>query len=420
MFSDYHEDADSRATLLTDSSKKLKAHFRLSNTTDTVANTLRRAILVHTPSVGFRTEPYDASTVEISVNTTPYPNEFIALRVGMVPVAADPLTFMPELFTFELDVENRGKEVRKVYAKDLKVFMRDAANPLEAPIQVDTETLFPPDPITGDSLYLFDLQPQWNPTAPYERVKMKAKAVVSTGTENIRWSPVSQASFEYTRDEDEAHVKDVFASWLETQKKIGLEDQGKVDPTRMAELEAEFNTMEIQRCFKTNEVGEPNDFTFHVESIGVQTVPDIVKSALVACEVLVTKYQDMDGLVPDNVRVQQGDSRFTSIDFIFQNESHTLGNLLANWLVDNTINESAGSAITYAGYKVPHPSRPEMFVRVGIKDGLDEDMQKQTARRAIAEACKALKAQFRELAATWDRITAAPAAAANVAAALNE
>ena len=414
MFSEYIEDEKSVATLLVDPSKKLKAHFRLSNTTDTVANTIRRAILVHTPSVGFRTEPYDQSTVEISVNTTPYPNEFIALRVGMVPVAADPLTFTPDLFTFELDVENKGKEVRKVYAKDFKIFMRDPANPLEAPVQIDTETMFPPDSITGDSLYLFDLQPQWNPTAPYERVKMKARAVISTGTENIRWSPVSQASYEYTRDEDEARAADVFAAWLESQKKIKPEDLGKVDPSRMMDLKAEFNTMEAQRCFKTNEVGEANDFTFHVESIGVQSVPEIVRSALVACEVLVTKYQDMDGLVPDNVRVQQGDSRFTSIDFIFQNESHTLGNLLANWIIDNMINESADSAITYAGYKVPHPSRPEMFVRVGIKDGLDEDMQKQTARRAVAEACKALKAQFKELAATWSRMTA-PAAAAGPA-----
>jgi DNA-directed RNA polymerase subunit L/DNA-directed RNA polymerase alpha subunit len=410
MFTDYVEDASS-PVLLADTTRRLRASFRLVNTTDTVANTLRRAILVHTPSVGFRTEPYDASTVEISINTTPYPNEYIALRVGMIPVAADPLTFDPELFTFDLDVENRGKEVRKVYAKDFKVYMRDPANPLEAPVQVDTATLFPPDPITGDSLYILDLQPQWNPTAAYERIKMKAKAVISTGSENIRWSPVSQASYEYTRDMDEAKATEVFTQWLETQKKIKPEDLGKVDPARLEDLKAEFNTMEVQRCYKTNEIGEPNDFTFHVESIGVQNISTIVKSALVSCEVLVTKYQDMDGLLPDNVRVQQGDSRFTSIDFIFQHESHTLGNLVANWLIDNAINESAGSAITYAGYKMPHPSRPEIFIRVGVKDGLDPELQKQTARRAIAEACKALKSMFRDMTAAWMRIASPPSSA---------
>jgi DNA-directed RNA polymerase subunit L/DNA-directed RNA polymerase alpha subunit len=369
----------------------------------TIANTVRRAILSQTPSVGFRTEPYDKSDIAISINTTPLVNEMVAHRIGMIPVNANPLTFNPDLFTFELDVENKSKEIVDVRASDFKVYMRDPAKPLEEPLQVDTATLFPPDPITGQTVLITRLRPQWNPTAPNERLKLRARATVSTGAENSRWSPVSQSSYEYTLDSDEAHLQEVFLKWLERNKKIV--NVADVDGARLEELKAEFKTMEIQRCYLTDAAGNPNNFTFHVESVGIQDIPTIVHNALVSCEVLVKKYMDIDGgAAPPNVRIQEGDSRFPSIDFIFQNESHTLGNLLATWLVDNKISDAVDNVVTYAGYKVPHPLRPEMFVRVGIKEGMEADVRKQAARQAVAEACKELMKLFRVLTLAWDEV----------------
>jgi DNA-directed RNA polymerase subunit L len=163
--------------------------------------------------------------------------------------------------------------------------------------------------------------------------------------------------------------------------------------------------MEIQRCYLKNERGDPNDFTFHVESIGVQPIPDIVRSAIAACEGLVSKYQDLDGTLPPNVRVQQGDSRFPSIDVIFQNESHTLGNMLETICVEKHIDGDGEPKITYAGYKVPHPLRAEMFIRLGMREDItDPEIQKQTARLVIANACRALKEEFRGIQAKWTEL----------------
>ena len=402
MFANYKED-ESSPSLLTDDSHRLCASFVLQDTNVTVANTLRRAILVQTPSVGFRTEPYGKSGVVIEINTTPLVNEMIAHRVGMIPINANPLTFDPDLFTFVLDVENKSKEIRDVRAADFKIFMRNKESPLEESVQVDTATLFPPDPITGDTMLITRLRPQWNPTALNERIKLSARAVISAGSENMRWSPVSQISYEYTKDEDEGHLAAVFSKWLESNKKIA--DITGVDGARLEDLKAEFRTMEIQRCFLTDAAGNPNNFTFHVESVGVQDIPTIVKNAIVSCEVLVKKYIDIDGEVPDNVRIQEGDSRFPSVDFIFQNESHTLGNLLSTWLVDNKITDAADDVISYAGYKVPHPLRAEMFIRVGAKDGMDADVRRQVARAAIAEGCKELVKMFRVMADRWRELT---------------
>lgn len=402
MFANYKEDVSS-PPLYSGNTRRLRADFVLHDTNITIANTVRRAILSQTPSVGFRTEPYDKSDITISINTTPLVNEMISHRIGMIPINANPLTFNPDLFTFELDVENKTKEIIDVRASDFKVYMRDPLRPLEEPIQVDTKTLFPPDPITGQTVLITRLRPQWNPTAPNERLKLRARASVSTGAENIRWSPVSQSSYEYTLDSDEVHLQEVFLKWLERNKKIS--NVAEVDASRLDDLKAEFKTMEIQRCYLTDAAGNPNNFTFHIESVGIQDIPTIVHNALVSCEVLLKKYQDIDGgaMIP-NVRIQEGDSRFPSIDFIFQNESHTLGNLLATWLVDNKISDTKDNIVTYAGYKVPHPLRPEMFVRVGIKEGMEVDVRKQAARQAVAEACKELMKLFRVLTLAWDEV----------------
>lgn len=397
MFSNYSEFGPA---LLGDPANRIHGEFRLSNTNVTIANILRRAILVQTPSVAFRTEPAEKSDVVITVNTTPLVNEMIAHRIGMIPIRADPVTFDPNQYEFILDKENNTKAMVDVHASDFKVLKKNPDNLLEAPLEVPTADFFPPDPITGDTVLITRLRPQWNPTAPNERIQLKAKASVSTGTENIRWSPVSQCSYEYTRDSDKEHLAEVFNTWLSMNKKI--DDVTTIPEERRAELEREFNTMEIQRCYLKDARAEPNDFTFHVESVGVQSVQMIVKTGIAACEAMVTRYQDLDGTLPASVRVQQGDSRFQSIDVIFQNETHSLGNLLETYLAEHFMDGKEEPIITYVGYKVPHPLRPEMFIRVGIsKDVTDPEIQKQSARLVVASACRKMKTEFRALGAAW-------------------
>jgi DNA-directed RNA polymerase subunit L len=282
--------------------------------------------------------------------------------------------------------------------------MRNPENPLAEPIEIDPKTFFPPDAITGDSILIARLHPQWNSSAPPERIQLRARASISTGGENIRWSPVSQASYEYTRDANPDHVEAVYNKWLATAKKI--DETTAVDPARQEALRREFETMEIQRCYLMDAKGDPNDFTFHLESVGIQPIPTIMESALASCEALVTKYMDIDGVVPDNVRVQVGDSAFPSIDFVFGKETHTLGNLLETWLIENLVSDMDDAEITYTGYKVPHPLLAEMVIRVGVREGMDVDVRKTTARRAVARACRALKDEFRQLRAAWAGLTA--------------
>jgi DNA-directed RNA polymerase subunit L/DNA-directed RNA polymerase alpha subunit len=398
MFTDY---AETGPALLGDKSHTLRGTFRLRNSNITVANTIRRSIVAHTASVAFRTEPPEKSDVVISVNTTPLVNEMIAHRLGMIPIRADIATFEPSHYEFVIDKENNTKVMMDVCASDIQVFVKNPDTPLEAPTLVPTEQFFPPDPITGDTCLITRLRPQWNPSNPNERIVLKAKASISTGSENIRWCPVSQCSYEYTRDTNEANIEAVFNNWLKQTKKI--EDPAIMPSERLAELKREFNTMEIQRCYLKDEKGEPNDFTFFIESVGILSVPQIVKAGISACIAKVGTYVDVDAVLPEGVTVLPGDARFPCCDVYFQNESHTLGNLLETYLIANHVDGTAEPRITYAGYKVPHPLRPEMFVRIGM-NAEDPEVRVQTTRLVIASVCRFLRDEFRKLQQSWDAL----------------
>ena len=404
-FIEYKEPAQA-PPLFGEPKTKIRASFRLKDVNVTVANTIRRAIIAHTPSVGFRTEPYDKSDVEIQVNTTPLVNEMVAHRVGMIPLNADPTKFDPAEYEFHLDVENGTKELMDVRTSDFRVYKR-SENPLSAPTELPSSDFFPPDPITGDTILITRLRPQWNPTAQNERLKLRAKATISTGKENIRFCPTTQVSYEYTPNKDPDHVEDVFTKWLFANKKIA--DQAGLPAEKRAELKREFDTMEIQRCFKKNEKEEPNDFTFHIESVGVQSVPTIFAAGLRACYDLVSKYKDTTTSTPTNLVFQPGDSRFSSIDAIFQNEDHTLGNLLETYIVENHIDGRQNPKINYVGYKVPHPLRPEMFVRMDTRTSeevegnvfVSQDELIVRAKQVIANSCRNLMSEFESLEKEW-------------------
>ena len=397
----FHDYAESGPSLLGNTDHKLGARFRLAPSNVVVANTLRRQVMSAVKTVGFRTEPSESSEVVIDTNTTPLVNEMLSHRIGMIPIRADPTTFDPARFEFRIAKENDGKSMMSVSAADFQVIERDPANPLDEGTVLPTEAFFPPDPITGETTLITRLRPQWNPIAVNEKLVLRARAAVSSGAENSRWCPVSQCSYEYTRDEDSERIEAMFQSWVSVSKKIS--NVAELGEDRLDELRREYKTMEIQRCFRVDERGEPNDFTFYLESVGVLPVPEIIAQAIQATIDLLSKYQDLDGDIPEGVQIQPANTRFSAVDIVFANESHTLGNLLQHYLVANHIDGAEEPKITFAGYKVPHPLKKEMVVCVGI-DETDAEVSMQTARFVVAKVVRHCKEIFKGMLADWKRV----------------
>jgi len=405
MFHDYKPEK-SGVSLLT-SKESLRATFRMAPSTTVLANTLRRQILVQTPSVGFKTEPAIESHLTITKNTTPLANEMILHRIGMIPVAGDPATWNPDQYLFRLNVTNTTDSTIDVTASDFVVMELASPNDTEGKI-LPTEQFFPPDPITHETCLITRLRPRWNLTNDVETLTLSGKAMVGTGSMNIRWSPVSQCSYENTLDTNETHQKEMFETWIRETKKVGDE----TPPEVLAVLRREFDTMEVKRCFLKNSAGEPNDFTFYMESVGIRSNREIVLDGLKACKSLVEKYKDIDTMVPKNVAFRKTNARYSAIDCIFQEEGHTLGNLLQTYLVYNHIEGSKEPKIASAGYKIPHPLRPELVLTLAAPSSSGSEptleIEQGIVRYAIAQVSRYLIDFFGKMIADWCKLVDLP------------
>jgi DNA-directed RNA polymerase subunit L len=131
-----------------------------------------------------------------------------------------------------------------------------------------------------------------------------------------------------------------------------------------------------------------------VESIGVLDPTYTVRRAIDILQKKLLIYASIDsGDMPENLKMRPADARMKGFDFIFQQEDHTLGNLLQSWMEQN---EMDSGEITYVGYKVPHPLRDEMLLRVGVESGKDTD-----ARAAVAKAARSCAQMFSTWAGQW-------------------
>ena len=427
--------------------------FTLASTHVSYANTLRRLILTGVETIAFRADMTSTGTttdVVVKRNDTPMTNEMLAARIGLLPVnVQEPLKWKESEYQFRLNVGGNADHVRHVTASDFEIVRltgvlssdesKSAVPKEKKPVsqkktkggdgddneddendeteydekeeknqpalleednlsRVPSNVFFPPHPLTGQTCLLASLQP--GSGATQQRVELLAKASKGTGREHARFSPVSQCSYEYSMDNNPERIRDMFESWLIHAKKATSVEKGS---ERYAELQREFNTMQIKRCYKIDEKGEPYSYDFTIESVGVLSVDYIVKRACEVGENMCSMYVNMDkGPVPKEITISNANCRMIGYDFLFRGHDHTLGNLLQTWLVQHHVEGNEKPKITFAGFNVPHPLRDEMVLRIGVEDG-----EETTARAAIAAAARGCMTFFKTLRYAWLRTTGA-------------
>jgi DNA-directed RNA polymerase subunit L len=417
MFSNYTE---SGTPLLTDPSRKTTGTFVLENTTSTIANTLRRCTLMNTRSAGFRADLTDATNpgVVVRKNTSVIVNEMLAHRLTLLPLGVVDIDgFDPTRYECVLRAKNERKgpisdaSILHVTAADFVVRERAAEGEgfVDVPAPVSA-AMFPKDPITGQASLLVSLRPQYNAEQPAEEVDLTAYPIVGTGTDHMGLCPVSQCSFQNTLDENPVRQDEFFADWVATYKKVA--DVKTLPPEEQAKFRQEWTTLAIQRCFKVDDTGQPNSFTFTVESVGMRPVPDIVAEGIRAVIDLVTPYTSEGTPSAElGIHMEPPENRMKGVNVVFGEQEHTLGNLLQTLITEMYLDAGApDSPITFCGYRVRHPLRKEMTLTLGIRDSEVGDSG-VLARKIIADAATKAREIFVELGKGWEALVSGRAGA---------
>jgi len=381
------------------SPKKIK--FTLVNTGYSYANTLRRAIMTQVPQVAFRSDPpgivVENSDIKVIKNdSNTQPNELLAHRISLIPIhGVDPSTYDPDRYVFKINVENSSPNQMDVEASHIQVFeRRKAADLSESLVEIPGKDFFVPHHLTKRTCLITSLPGKRTSVTPALQVEMRA--TVGTGKEHARFIPTSQATYGYTVDTNTERRNAYFEKWLIAHKNVDP-DSLKQDDTRRGELDREFRTMQINRIYKIDEKGEPNSFDFEIESIGTMDPRAIVERALNGLIKMCEPYMSLDsGDLPDSISVTPSNAQLPGFDFLLKGEDHTFGNMIQTWLVENHVEGDARPSISFAGYKIPHPLKDEMLLRIGV-----EDSNEVTARTAIAAAAKGCRAMFQEWLNLW-------------------
>jgi len=371
--------------------------FTLAPTNVTYANCLRRAVQSEVSVLGFRADMTDTGTtsdVVVTKNTTPMSNEMLADRMGLLPIAmpAEGVSAWDKnRYLFRLAVENRTEDSLLVTASMIECLEKVPTS--DERVRVPNTQFFYPDPVTGDTCIIAVLK-AFVPGQSPEAIELTAYATPGKGKEHARFNPSSQCSYGYTRDPDEGRILKRWQEWL-IQKKIAIKDLD-ADDARKKQLNTEFRSLELHRSFKIDAKGEPYSYDFTIESIGTMSPYTMVYTALLELAALCEKYTAVDvGELPETMDIRPAEGSMKGFDLWFRGEDHTLGSMLQAWIVDNLV----GSEVDFAGYKVPHPLRKEMMLRLGVAD--TKKFEEKAARYCLASAAKGCADMFREWSVEW-------------------
>ena len=327
-----------------DKSDKSILRFDARNCNASFVNSLRRIIITNITTLGFNTDDYETSELKVITNTSSLHNEFLLHRIGMIPIYSNDIEkYDPSNYKFTLNVQNKTQQIINITTHEFEI-MNLTTNSKE-----NTELFFPKDDITKDHILITRLKPGNDSNG--EHIHIEGKSTKGIGSEHIKFSPVSNVVFTNKIDIEKNNI--ALTKYLE-------------DNTGSPEiLTHKFNLEESQRHFYTDDNGDPNQFEFTIETIGVLE-PHIIlieglKQLLYKIRHFNIEFNKSLSDTESSIEINNSPSLMKAFDVTVHNETHTLGHILQSYI--NLFNSDKN---IFIGYINPHPLEKKIIFRVNV------------------------------------------------------
>lgn len=258
--------------------------FVLSNTDVSVANALRRVILSHVPTIA-------VDLVEIEENSTVLNDEFIAHRLGLIPLVSSRVGEMKSPFEteedddftdveFNIDVTCTTDDTLEVTSND---FQLDPRFPDVAPVGYSAGG------VEADQKGILIVKMRKN-----QELRLRAIARKGIGKDHAKWQPVATVCFQYMPDIRLNHA--LISTLTDAQREAWVASTPGSEVFRLNKATQQIEVVNAEayaydgECIaKAEEMGKPglveiqpmqDVFIFRVESTGVLPPEVIVSTAL--------------------------------------------------------------------------------------------------------------------------------------------
>ena len=308
------ENGDTIKFDLNNISKEIKTSF---------ANAIRRTIISD-----IKTYTMEERSISFSENTSVLDNEFLKLRLSLIPIISDLKDVNYENLVISCKKRNDGENTEGVYVSDFEC--RD----IETDQIVDINTLckFPG---------ILFCKIRNNQSVAFE----SRLAYHNSDHHGASYCPVGTCIYTFKVDEKEVNeiIKD-------------MSDGEKIS----------FSTLDRERVYEKMDDGHPSVYQFVVESIGFYEPRKIVLMGMDCLienlTVLKTDFNNMLDTSTKDSRIEliensANESNF--YDFAIDNETETLGNLLSSYIAYDP-------NVFYCGFVIEHPLKKTVTLRIKL------------------------------------------------------
>lgn len=289
-----------------------------------LANAIRRIILSD-----IYTYIIDYHKIIFFENTSMLNDEFLKHRISLVPIVSDLEDINYDNIIITCKKMNANENIESIYVKDF--ICRDVTNDKV----IDNNLLFKYPNILLGKL-------KTNQNISFE-AKLLRDNPEKGGAEHC---PVSICLYTFKIDENEANS---IKSTLSTSEKI------------------RFDTLDKQRVYEKNSSGEPNVYSFKIESIGFYSPLKILFFGL---DALIERLNNI------SIEINNPNSKKVTIldnyenpdiyQFLIDNENETIGNLLSSYLTYDP-------NVFFVGYVIEHPLKKNILLRLKLIENNSEE-----------------------------------------------